>query len=237
MKKIHSCFLISVFFALAIFCGGERAFAGDPAYLGVTIKKVQLKNRNGDWVTLAEPNKTIDLRGDEPVAEFVNKNRVPAGEYVNVKITLSETFHISGSDGKNLTKQGGEITVAGSAAKAADLPGDLTSVRQSAPTWNTLSEGEITEHLSLDYEDRDDMMEIYGKREFKKPLAIKEGSEVRVTMGIELRDTLHFVWPNFFSGLTEEAMYFLPPKDVSEVSVKSGATTVLLTSESLEWAF
>jgi hypothetical protein len=224
---------------LSIFLlGASRASAAGPAdQCVVTVKKVELKNTAGDWFVLSDSDAKLDLAAKDPGLDLVNNGRLPAGDYVSCKLTLSETVVVSGVDGKNKTKEGGEVTIGGSAGVAADLPGEITQLDEVSPTWNTEKEGAIKVNLDLDYRDRDNIMEIYLKREFQKPVAVKEGSKIRIALRVDLNETVHYAWPNYFNGFpAKETMYFLPPDHVSEVSLKSDAVSTIATSD-IEWKF
>ena len=210
---------------------------GDASQCVMTVKKIELKNTAGDWVTLTEAEHKLDLFSQDPAITVENKGKIPAGVYVNCRVTLSEVFTVAGSDGPNMTKEGGEITVDGSAASSDVLPGDITALKEVSPTWNTQSEGVMIEHLNLNYEDRDNVMSIYSKRDFKRELKIKEGSSIKVTLRIDLKKTIYYVWPNYFNNFPpKDTMYFLPPADVSELSVKADGVTALATSD-IAWTF
>ncbi len=183
----------SVVFLISIFSFGAAAFAdgGTPTHCFVTVKKVMLKNSDGNWFVMQEADKIVDLAEEFAIA-ITNDGRIPPGTYVNFKITLSEFWKVSGSDDLNLTKEGGEITIGGSATKASELPGDIFMMDEAKPTWNKEKEGLITVHLDLDYRDRDEIMEIIGKRDLQKPLVIKKNSNIAVWFEMNLADTLHF---------------------------------------------
>ncbi len=216
----------------------SQCFAvGDASQCVATVKKIELKNKAGDWVTLTDAEQKFDLFSQNPSITVVNKGKIVPDVYVNCRITLSETFEVAGSDGPNMTKEGGQITVGGTARNTFDLPGEITSLNEVSTTWNTQSEGMITEHLNLNYEDRDYVMTIYPKKGFKRELAVKEGSSIKVTLRIDLKKTIYYVWADYFNGFPKkDTMYFLPPKDVSELSVKVDAVTALVTSD-IEWTF
>ncbi len=56
----------------------------------VTIKGVELKNVKGEWIMIIEPDRRFDPTQDELGVTLVNNGRVPAGLYVNFRITVSE---------------------------------------------------------------------------------------------------------------------------------------------------
>lgn len=207
----------------------------------VTVKKVELKDASGVWVALAEPNAPIDLLAEEQpiIFRMTNDGRVPSGTYVGVRITLSETVKFSGFSNENKTKEGGVLTLGGTASKSSDIErNEVTTFRQDAPTWNVETEGLMTQHLNLDFEDRDDFMQITSKRPFAKLFTVKEKSTIKVSMILDVRRNVYYAWTDYFSGISSKAaMYFLPPADVSELIVKSDSMTAFLTGEMLEWTF
>ncbi len=54
----------------------------------VTIQSVHLKNSEGQWIKIIEPDRQIDVVKEEPGLSFFNNGRVPDGEYVNFKLTV-----------------------------------------------------------------------------------------------------------------------------------------------------
>lgn len=231
---------LAVLAALLCVVYGTPALAeGDATRFIITVLKVELKDASGNWVKIAEPNKAANLLADDPLLQMTNNGSIPPGTYVNFRITLSETIRFSGNDGENKTLEGGVLTLGGTASKSSDMPrNEIKTFVQDIPTWNTAAEGLMTEYLNLDYEDRDDVMEITGRRLFTKPIVVKEKSMIKVAMGLDLKRSVHYAWPDYFSGITsKEAMYFLPPKEVAEVTVKVDAKTALVTGEAIEWAF
>lgn len=75
-----------VFLFCSIYAGAS--FSAEPFF--VTIQKVDLKNEFGEWVTVMEPDKKVDLAQDEPSVSFFNNGRVPPGKYVNVRVRLDQ---------------------------------------------------------------------------------------------------------------------------------------------------
>lgn len=213
--------------------------SGDATHCIITVKKVWLKNVSGDWVSVDLPEHQVDLTQEEPIFSFVNYKKVPRGKYVNFKVVISETLKVSGKDGRNMTKAGGEITVGGTAATIADLPGDITSLAATSPTWNDKEEGLITEHLNLDFEDRNDTMEIYPRRDFNKPFVIKEGSGVHLWLTVSLSHTIYFMFPNAIrkNVPTQYVMYFIPPKEVDDMSIVVDSSTSFAPGDLVVWDF
>lgn len=54
----------------------------------ITIKSVELKDSQGLWVTVIEPDKQVDLAAEEPSVSFFNNGRVVPGNYVNFRIVF-----------------------------------------------------------------------------------------------------------------------------------------------------
>lgn len=73
-----------------LFCSvyADVSFSAEPFF--VTIQKVELKSAGGEWVTVMEPDKKVDLALDEPSVSFFNNGRVPPGKYVNVRVQLDQ---------------------------------------------------------------------------------------------------------------------------------------------------
>lgn len=231
------CFFVTI---LAFFAMGDILFAaGDPLECKVLVKQVLLRTVSGDWVPVKNSEHEVDLKVEEPIISFINYDRVPPGKYVNFKIVLSETLKVSGKDDRNMTREGGEIIVGGAAAKASDLPGDITSLQTIKSTWNNQKEGEMIEHLNLDFEDRNETMEIYPKRNFQKPFLVKKGSAVHIWMTVTLGRTLYFAFPNSIrKGVPKEnAMYFIPPTEIDDVSITSDSVSRFASGEEIAFDF
>jgi len=227
-------------FVLAALLAPAAVFAaGDSTSFKVTVEKVYLKNSTGDWILAGEPKSTVDLAVEGPVFSMQNDGRVPPGEYLNAKVVLSETVRFSGTDGENKTKAGGKLRLGGTASKASDMGAlSVSRFEQASPTWTKETEGEMEQTIDLDFEDRDAVMEIYGRRNLRKVLKVTPKSTIQVLLGIEIKRRINFAWPNFFTGIpSTEAMYWLPPKEVGELTLKIDASSAILTSEDVEWAF
>ncbi len=79
--------------------------AGDPDSCTVYLKSVQLKKSSGEWITVIDPDKAVDLTKEEAgISFFNNQGRVPEGSYVNFGIILSERVRFSGRDGAHSTQ-------------------------------------------------------------------------------------------------------------------------------------
>ena len=62
----------------------------------ITLDQVELKNAEGQWVTVIRPDRKIDLSQEEPAVRFFNNGRIPAGSYSNVRV------HFTPEDQKQL---------------------------------------------------------------------------------------------------------------------------------------
>ena len=233
-------FVFGIFLIVAFGFQSTPALAkGDLTQLLATVKKIELKNAAGDWFILEQGSRVFNFTQNEPLLKITNDGKIPAGIYTNIRVTLGEKMQFSGSDGENKTKAGGEVVYAGSAAKYSDFPfEDLLDFKEVSPSWTKDAEGLSTITFDLDFRDRDDTMEVYGKRDFKKILEIKAKSSIRIALSVDTKDAVNFVWqasltPQFPKA---EAMYILPPHFV-EASVNVDGTTALLQGDSLEIAF
>ena len=232
VRKLFSVLLIAGYLS-------SPAFAGDPTFCETVLKKILLKNIGGEWVAIFEENQPLNLFSHEPLVEIKNDGKIPSGKYTNVKIVISETFTVSGSDSGNFTKEGGEAVLSGSAPRASKLPGEFIAFEERSPTWSQDSEGRMKIHLDLDYRDRDDVIEIYAQREIQDPLIVKEKSTLRVWCSMRLIDTLHFALPNTL-GLNipaGKAMYFLPPKTPGDISIRVDGVTQSFSGDNLVMEF
>ena len=84
--------LIILFSLFSTFTGyGETLTNIPPNQFVITIKSVELKNAVGEWLTVIEPDRRVDIAKEEPGLSFFNNGRVPAGEYVNFRLNLSDS--------------------------------------------------------------------------------------------------------------------------------------------------
>ena len=63
------------------------AFSVEPFF--VTIDKVELKKADGEWFTVIEPDRKINLASEEAIVSFFNNGRIPPGDYSNVRVSLT----------------------------------------------------------------------------------------------------------------------------------------------------
>lgn len=97
--------------------------AASPAACVITLAKVELKHADGRWVTVLEPDHPVDIVREEPSFALFNDGRVPAGAYVNFRITLTDRVKITTDEGvvfrQALSRpgRGPEITASGDLAQ------------------------------------------------------------------------------------------------------------------------
>ena len=237
--KFKTVVLFCIAGVVFLFATNPSFALGEPSECKVIVKKVLLKNISNDWVPVALPEHEADLLSEDSIVSFVNFDKIKPGKYVNIKVVLSETFKISGRIGNNFTRAGGEITVGGTAVRSSDLPGDITSIRIVSPTWDKQKEGEVIEHLNLDYEDTNDTMEIYPKRNFQKPFLVKKGTAIHIWVTVNLSHTLYFAFPNSIrKGLpAENVMYFIPPTLIDEVGIAAGPVSNYASGDEVAFDF
>ncbi len=73
-------------FILPFFLAAPSSAGDAPAQSIITIKSVQLKSDQGNWLTVIEPDRQVDLLNEEAGLSFFNNGRVPPGSYINFKI-------------------------------------------------------------------------------------------------------------------------------------------------------
>ncbi|MBI4353023.1 MAG: DUF4382 domain-containing protein [Candidatus Omnitrophica bacterium] len=84
VKRVFCCLLL----ALTVF--GSPSLGSSLPKNVITIQKVELKSASGEWVTVIEPDRQVDLLTTIPRVSFINNGRVPPGGYTNFRLTLSE---------------------------------------------------------------------------------------------------------------------------------------------------
>jgi hypothetical protein len=78
-----------IFTVLFFLLGSAIAHAAEPYF--ITIQKLELRQRNGEWVTIVKPDHQVDLMSsDAAVSFFNNGGRVPEGDYDNFKLTFAD---------------------------------------------------------------------------------------------------------------------------------------------------
>ena len=206
----------------------------------VTLKSLMLKNNTGQWITVAEPDKQVDLFSNQLQVSLFNQGRIPDGNYINFKLIISETIKISESDNfGNKTKAGGVEIISGTAETNFDLPGEITSFVEKSPTWNEEEEGEITATIDFDNHDEDDIIELTKKRDFAQAFEIKKGTFINVVLAMNLMGTCYMVEPGALKpGVPEKkVMMVFPPRFVNEVRFTVDDRTELLEADDVLMKF
>ena len=86
-------------FCLAAVLGISPLFAAGATEYKVYLKKLELKNHDGRWMTVIEPDRAADLVEEEAKISFFNSaGRVPDGNYINFRLTFEE------AEGKRATR-------------------------------------------------------------------------------------------------------------------------------------
>jgi len=234
-------FLLLSFLAPALCAGGfaagpAPASAGETAKFIITIQSVQLKNNTGQWITVIEPDRRVDLVDEEAsISFFNNTGRVPPGNYINYRIVLSETVTFAGRIKSNNSKAGGRSTIGGPAAKASELGDQITLFREDSPTWDGAQMGEVVEKIDFDGQDADEVITITGKRDFPTAFEVKKGSFIRVWFSVKVEEAVQHAWPGAFSmGLPpNDVMYALPPERIEELTVTVDERTEACSPENI----
>lgn len=244
MKIFKYLLFISITGFIFFIFTGESFAAADQAAATykATVQRMELKNDAGNWVTIATPNKEIDIAavGAGAVAgSFLNDASIPIGNYVNFRLTISETMKVAGHDGTNYTNAGGSAVLTGSAATSADLFGLITAFSGASTTLSTTAEGEMSIQINLDSGDADDYIQIYKTTDLTTPISIKVNSTVSLWADFDTQDTVHYVAAGGFGpGIpATNAMYFTPPGTGTQMSITVDGVTTTVTEAQMTMAF
>lgn len=231
--------VILISFILLDAAPSELWAAGPATHCIVSVKGLKLKDMDNAWIEVPIQETTIDLGKPDQTIVFKNDGRVPEGMYKNFKLIISETIEVSGQDGGNFTTEGGELTLGGTAYTLFDLPGDITSITESKTSWNTITEGNMKIKINFDFEDRDDVMEVYGVRDLEKPFRVKASTTLTFAMVMSVSQTVYFAWPDSLAKdvPSKNVMYFLPADRITEVSIKADSYTASFEPEFINIAF
>lgn len=71
--------------------GSREALAKSPGPRSITIQSVSLADELGQWKTIIEPDKLVDLDKDDPGLSFFNNGRVEPGRYLNFELIFVRT--------------------------------------------------------------------------------------------------------------------------------------------------
>lgn len=232
---------------LLLFCSSAHADSfTSPDTCVVTIKSVFLKNLQGDWIKIIEPDKQVDLVSHEAFLSFFNRDgRIPEGKYVNIKIVLSEWVRVSGridqASDVNFTKKDGVIHIVGTASQSSALPGQIKRIVEKSPTWTGRAEemGEILVHLDLDNGDEDETIEVTASSDFEKPLTIRKGVYIAVWMRLDLSASLRYAWQDDYApGVPgKSVLYFMPQKNPELVRIHVAQDSIELDHQHVKLSF
>ncbi|MDP1854177.1 MAG: DUF4382 domain-containing protein [Candidatus Omnitrophota bacterium] len=212
------------------------SYAGNADTYKITVQSIQLKSSAGNWVTIASPNREIDIASVNSgaiAASLASDVSVPVGTYVNFKIVVSEIIKFSGSDGVNYTKAGGAVTVTGTAASAASTatwptapPTTVVTMTENTESHTAVlaQKGEITATMDMDAGDADNYMEIYRSNDLTTPITVNAGSTVSMFFDFDTQGTINYI---NLGGLNE-IMFFTPPQSGTQfgITVDSVTTTI-----------
>ena len=207
------------------------------------MQNVQIRQTDGTWVTVAQPNQEIDLASvaaGATAASLAAGVSVPPGQYDNFKIVVSETVKFSGSDGANYSNSGGAITIAGADAAAASTAtwagfppnANLTETTESY-TANLGSKGEVTATLDLDAGDADNYMEIYASANLGTPMTVTSDSSVSMFFDFDTQGTVIY---NDMGGFNN-VMYFTPPQAGTQFGITVDGVTTTVTEANMRIDF
>ncbi|HOX22941.1 MAG TPA: DUF4382 domain-containing protein [Elusimicrobiales bacterium] len=252
MKKILFTLMV---LALPLSAALNAAAAGNPSTYKVTIKKVQLKKTDGTWVTIAEPNQELDIAAANAGAvagSMMSDSAVPAGNYVNFRVVVGKTMSVKGSDsasatcvGTHYTKNGGAITLTGTAASAgntknwtADPPVATTTLTETVTTDTTVlaDQGEMTITLKLGAASggtASDGLEIEGQTDLNPAIVIQETSAVSMSFSFDTQNTVHCQQ----TGMASYSMFFTPPGAGTAFSITVDGATNNITAANMQMAF
>ncbi len=246
MKRIR--FLkIAVFVVVAlILFSSSISYAGNASTYKMTVQKIQLKDSNGNWVTISQPNREIDIASVDPAAtaaSLLSDISIPAGDYVNFKLTISETMKFSGSDGTHYTVAGSTVTVNGDDAGLSASTFTWTAFPPANTTLTEVGEshsatepvggaGEVTAVLNLDKDDSDDYIEVQGKSDLGTAISIGADSQVSMIFDFDTQDTV-----NYIDNGGDDVMFFTPPQEGTQFQITVDGTTTTITENQMQIDF
>jgi hypothetical protein len=249
MKRLFALFLL-VLFPVSSFA------AGNADTYKMNVLKVSLKKSDGTWITIAQPNATIDIASAAPsasVAAMMSDTNIPAGSYVNFKIEAGKTWYVSGSDastalgclgGPYYTNTGGTIALVGTLSSAgstatwtSDPPSGVTPTETLETATNVIgNKGEIAITLSLGAAGSGTAsgnVEISGGGDLSTPIVINEDSTVSMSFTFDTQNTIHCV----DLGGSNYAMFFTPPQAGTSFSITVDGVTNTITAAQMTMAF
>lgn len=217
--------------ALLAWTGEGRA--GTPLEYTVTLKKFELKNNTGQWLTVIEPDRSVNLAEEEARISFFNTaGRVPDGNYINFRITLSETVRVQGRDEIHVTKEGGSVELTGDAVSPDGLEDTVTGFVEHAPSLaDAGAPGAMKVRFNFNPEaGRDDAITLTRKNDFPDPLVVRKGSFIYALVLVELEGAVRYAQKHHFRQDVPDrrAMFAWPVRTVEEIKLTVDDRSVLL---------
>lgn len=224
-----------------------RSYAGDPTAYKVTVLSIQLKTSAGNWVTIASPNKELDIAsvGAGAVAgSFAPDTNIPAGDYVNFKIVLSNVIRFSGSDGAGrYTRAGGTLRLAGNpfipgsdstATWTADPPIFQVGFVEGAEasfTADPAAQGEVTMTINLNLNNQQNLMEVLATNDLTTSISVKNNSTMSMFFDFNTLNTVHWI------AAPGNVMYLLPPRQGTKFGITVDGTSYAITADTMKIDF
>lgn len=235
----------TIIILLGIFFSSISYAIGNASTYKMTVQSIQLKRDSDDtWVTISSPNQEIDIASvtaGATAASLVSGSNIPAADYDNFKLVISETFSVSGSDGTNYTKSGGAVTVTGDDSSDASTatwdttpPSGCTLAETTESHTTTVSEqGEMTCSLNLDASDSDNYIEVYLQNDLSTPISVTGNSVVTMTFDFDTQGTINYI----DYGGTNDMMFFTPPGEGTEFTITVDGTTTTISESQMKVDF
>ena len=225
----------------------DLSFAGNTDTYKITVQSIQLKNTDGQWVTIATPNQELDIAAVSSgavAASFLNKASIPAGSYDNFKLVISETMKVSGSDVDGgttyYTRSGGAVTITGDDSNAAStstwvgaLPNATLAETTDTATTVLRQKGEVTYTLDLKASDGNDYIEIYSTTDLATPITVNVNSTISMWFDFDTAGTVHYQ----LIGAGDHAVFYTPPGEGTAFSITVDGTTSTITADQMRLDF
>lgn len=215
------------------------ASAAEPLEYTVTLKKFELKNNTGQWIAVIEPDRQVDLAQEEAKVSFFNTSgRVPDGNYINFRITLSESVRVQGRAGIHVTKEGGAVELSGAAVIPDDLPEKISGFKETSPSL--IDEGMPgAVHVAFRFNPeagRDDAITFTRKNDLPEPFAVRKGSFIYAIAVADLADIVQYAQKHNFRRSVPDrpAMFAWPIRRVDEIKLTVDDRSVVLGPEEVQ---
>ncbi len=213
--------------------------AAEPLEYTVTLKKFELKNNTGQWITVIEPDRPVDLAQEEAkVSLFNTSGRVPDGNYINFRITLSESVRVQGRQGIYVTKEGGSVELGGSAVTPDDLPDKIDELKEVAPSLALEgSPGALKVRFLLNPEaGRDDAITLSRKNDLPEPFEVRKGSFIYAIAVADLDGAVHYAQKHHFGRSVPDrhAMFAWPIRRVHEIKLTVDNRSAVLAPDDVQ---